>query len=188
MSVGTRDRCWERWYRRFRWRRPRRILLLLTAVWVVQGFDLGFTLFAHECGTLLELNPAADWALQRGPGTTILFKVSLVLFGSIILWRYRSRAISEGLLWVVALACVGLSLRWQTYFAYFVEHSTTVELVQPNDAWAAHPAPWFSSVREPQSPTPARDNAYDPGIQAAAGWSERKEQAASAGLPERHMD
>lgn len=132
-----------RWMRRFHENRPRRVLLLLTAVWIVQAFDLGFTLVAHREEAFEELNPAADWALQRGAIGAIVFKVVLVLLGSVILWCCRKRILSECLLWLVFAACVGLSLRWRDYFAYALDSPRDIATVQSDDVSARPGASWM---------------------------------------------
>lgn len=135
------------WFRRFRHNRPRRVLLLLAAVWIVQGFDLGFTIIAHQGGTFAELNPAASWALQRGATGAIIYKGVLVGAASVILWCCRKRALSECLLWLVVAACVGLSLRWRDYFAYFADSSHDVAIVQQDDVSVRSGLPWADARR-----------------------------------------
>jgi hypothetical protein len=134
MRAAVADNPGERWCRRFHRNRPRRILLLLTAVWIVQGFDLGFTLVAYQSGTFAELNPAGGWLLQRGPVAVIVFKASLVLLASVILWCGRTRLLSECLLWLVAAACVGLALRWHDYFTFFHENEHDIAIVQSDES------------------------------------------------------
>ncbi len=130
------------WMQRLSEHRPKRVLLLLAAIWIVQGFDLGFTLFAHQCGTFAEMNPAAAWLLDRGPIWAVLFKVGLVLLGTVILWRYRTRAVSEGALWLVMGACVGLSLRWRDYFEYFADNAHMVQLIHVDEVSLHRPMPF----------------------------------------------
>lgn len=120
------------WVLRWEHARPRRVLLLLAAVWIIQGFDLGFTVFAHEYGMFLELNPLGAWALQYGPIGAILFKAAMLAFSSIILWCFRKRLLSECLLWLVVFACVGLALRWQNYIAILAENPTNTPLEDPD--------------------------------------------------------
>lgn len=132
LSASFHKQDWHRWYRLFRLRRPMRVLLLLAAVWIVNGFDLGFTLFARQTTWFTELNPAADWALRQGTAVAVLFKVLLVGTASAILWRCRRLALSEGLLWVFALMCVGLSLRWHNYFEFFADGRNVQLLALPD--------------------------------------------------------
>jgi hypothetical protein len=146
------------WFQHFRRNRPRRILLLLAAVWIMQGFDLGFTVVAHRCESFAELNPVARWALQRGATGAIVYKVTLVLLGSVILWCCRRRVLSECLLWLVVAACVGLSLRWRDYFHYFVEDAQGAAVVQPGDASIPPRIPWVESLRAPDKPVAAAES------------------------------
>jgi len=133
MRAAIADKPGESWCRRFHRNRPRRVLLLLAAVWIVQGFDLGFTLVAYQSGTFAELNPAGGWLLQRGPVAVIVFKAALVLLASVILWCGRTRLLSECLLWLVAAACVGLALRWRDYFTFFHENVHDIAIVQSDE-------------------------------------------------------
>ncbi|MBN1490838.1 MAG: hypothetical protein JXA69_13050 [Phycisphaerae bacterium] len=133
MRTGT--QCEHRaipWAQRLEHARPRRVLLLLAAVWIIQGFDLGFTVFAYEYGMFQELNPLGAWALQYGPIGAILFKAAMLAFSSVILWCFRKRLLSECLLWLVVFACVGLALRWQNYIEILAENPANTPLGVPD--------------------------------------------------------
>lgn len=127
-SLGT-----DAWRARFRLARPRRILLLLIGVWIVQVFDLGFTLFAHRTGTLSELNPIGEWALQRGAPVVIAFKATLLLGGTVVLWRYRREYLSEALLWFVAGVCVALSVRWHQCIKIVADNWEDIQYMHVNN-------------------------------------------------------
>lgn len=92
--------------------RARRILLLLAGLWLMNAFDLTFTLHAHACGLLVEANPVAHAILPMGPGVLILFKAVLVGFSSWVLLRYRRQILVECVAWLATSAYVIVSFRW----------------------------------------------------------------------------
>lgn len=98
-------------------RRDRRFAWLLIGVWIVNCFDLELTLLAAQQRMLWEVNPVVGNLLPFGPKALMCYKFALLTFGSLILWRYRRYRIASLALWVVAIACVILSLVWyQMYF------------------------------------------------------------------------
>lgn len=132
-------------------------------MWLIQGFDLGFTICAAEGRTFTEANPLGAWALQHGPRGAILFKASLLTFSTAVLWRFRSRLISECLLWIVMAACVGLSLRWHDYYRLAADSAEDVvrvntEILFPSPPWAhrivsaAQGGRLANSLLQPQGP------------------------------------
>jgi hypothetical protein len=96
--------------------RERRLLLLLLFVWTVNMFDLGFTLLAHEQRLLVELNPLARGLFAYGSGAVMVYKLSLLVFGSLVLWRFRRHPSAEAAAWVVAGSCVLLALLWHSLY------------------------------------------------------------------------
>ena len=98
-------------------RRDRRFVCLLIGVWIVNCFDLELTLLAAQQRMLWELNPLVSGLISFGPKALTFYKFALLAMGSLILWRYRQYRIASVALWVVAIACVILSLVWyQLYF------------------------------------------------------------------------
>jgi hypothetical protein len=97
-------------------RREHRVLLLLAGAWLVNLFDLGFTLLARQQGLMTELNPLADHFLNRGARAVILYKLVLLTAGSAVLWWQRRRLLSEAALWGYAVLCMGLALHWHTLY------------------------------------------------------------------------
>src|SRR5262245_33165253 len=71
--------------------RGRRLLLLLIGVWLVNLFDLGFTLVACQQRLMTELNPLAQYVMSWGTPALIVYKFVLVASGSAILWWQRRR-------------------------------------------------------------------------------------------------
>lgn len=104
---------------RFLSARSRRVLLLLAAVWIINGFDLVFTLLAERDGILHEQNPIARALLPHGELVVALFKVSLVAGASVLLWRCRAHRCTElaAILAVLVYACV--ALQWKACYDTF---------------------------------------------------------------------
>jgi hypothetical protein len=97
--------------------RERRLLLLLAGIWIVNLFDLGFTLLALEQRLLVELNPLATWLLPYGPTALAGYKLVLVSLGTAILWCYRRHHLAETAVWVIAILCVMVALTWYRLYA-----------------------------------------------------------------------
>lgn len=98
-------------------RQDRRFVWLLIGVWIVNCFDLELTLLAAHQRMLWELNPVVGRLLPFGPKGLTCYKFALLGFGSLVLWRYRRHRVAVIALWIVAIACVALSLVW--YELYF---------------------------------------------------------------------
>jgi hypothetical protein len=111
--------------RRPRWfggwlNRSRRVLLTLTAVWVVAVFDLGFTLSESGTRMFVELNPFAAHLLGGSASLVIAYKFGLLSLGTVILLWLRKHFIAELGCWFLLAAKVYLALRWLSYFDYLV--------------------------------------------------------------------
>ncbi len=115
-------------------RQDRRFAWLLIGVWVVNCFDLELTLLAAQQRMLSELNPVVGRLLPFGPKALTCYKFALLGFGSLVLWRYRWHRMATVALWIVAIACVGLSLAW--YQLYFGAEPTWGGI---NTAWIVSP-------------------------------------------------
>ena len=101
-------------------RRPIRVAVLLLAVWVLNGFDLLFTILATRIGAFTELNPVAAIVLDSGNYAILAaYKISLVGLGSWILWHYRNVRFSEIGCWMMAMLYGGVALRWHRYYEIF---------------------------------------------------------------------
>src|SRR5882672_1251507 len=97
--------------------RPVRVFLLLAAVWLLNGFDLLFTILADKLGCFIELNPLAAALLDDGDyAGIILFKIALVGGGTFILWHLRRHRLAEMSTWLVAFLYVGLAFRWYRFY------------------------------------------------------------------------
>jgi hypothetical protein len=94
--------------------RSHRVICLVLGVWLLNGFDLAFTILAHQHGLLHEENPLARRMLSHGTTSIVLFKIGLVLIGSYPILRFRMRRISELAAVLVLAAYVMLAIRWST--------------------------------------------------------------------------
>ncbi len=96
--------------------RPRRVLWVLAAVWVLSGFDLGFTMVAHAYGHFTELNPIAADMLSQPWYHVTGFKFISLSAGSVILLMLSRHKIAELGSWLLLAAYVFVALRWYDYF------------------------------------------------------------------------
>lgn len=101
----------------FRWlTRSRRVLLLLAAVWVLNIFDLGFTLVETTHGHFTELNPIAAHILDGPEYVLICFKLGLLTFGSVILLTLRTLRLAELGCWMLLATYIYVAVRWYAYY------------------------------------------------------------------------
>ena len=99
--------------------RSHRVICLVLGVWLLNGFDLTFTILSHQQGVLHEENPLARHMLQYGTTPMILFKTGLVLVGSYPLLRFRTARITEMAAFLVLVAYVLLAIRWSTCYELY---------------------------------------------------------------------
>ncbi|KPK86048.1 MAG: hypothetical protein AMJ81_02160 [Phycisphaerae bacterium SM23_33] len=96
-------------------RRARRVALLLAGAWLINGFDLAFTLLATGHRHFVELNPIAASIIHNTPAL-VAYKVFFVAFGSLILLRFRTRLLTEVGCWSVCAIYSGLAGMWWRYY------------------------------------------------------------------------
>lgn len=110
------------WERSVKWlvaARSHRVLCLVAGIWLINAFDLTFTILSHEQGMLVEMNPVAQHMLDCGVPSLLLYKIGLVFIGSYPLLKFRSMRITEWGSIVVLLAYATLAVRWSDcYDAY----------------------------------------------------------------------
>ena len=114
------DSSW--WTRFIHWAvdaRSHRVICLVLGIWLLNGFDLTFTILSHEQGVLQEQNPVARHMLQYGTASVVLFKIGLVLIGSYPLLRFRRARITELGSYVIFAAYAFLAFRWSTCFELY---------------------------------------------------------------------
>lgn len=99
--------------------RSHRVVCLVGGIWLLNAFDLAFTLLSHEQGMLHEQNPLARHMLQNGAASIALYKVGLVLIGTYPLLKFRTARIAEMASMVVLLAYAALSIRWSVCYELY---------------------------------------------------------------------
>jgi len=103
--------------RSFAWlNRPRRVLLVLAAVWVVNIFDLGYTLLESLHSQFVELNPLAAELMERQPELLIFYKAGLLAPSSLILLIHRRKRATELACWLLLGAYLYVGLCWALYY------------------------------------------------------------------------
>lgn len=101
----------------FRWlNRPRRILLALAGMWVINAFDLGYTMLESNRVNFVELNPLAAQLLDGPHHGLVTYKAGLVLAGSVILLALRRQRLAEYSAWMLLGAYVLVAIRWNSYY------------------------------------------------------------------------
>ena len=111
--------------------RSHRVICLVLAIWLLNGFDLTFTILAHEQGLLEEQNPLAQKFLSNGPVSVILFKVGFVLAGSYPLLRYRRARITEMATLTILVAYGLLAVHWsECYKLYTLTSGAPVNIAE----------------------------------------------------------
>jgi hypothetical protein len=107
--------------------RAHRIICLVLGIWVLNAFDLAFTVISHQQGMLHEENPLARHMLERGTTSIVLYKSGLVLIGSYPLLRFRTARITELGSYVILAAYAWLALRWSTCVELYTFSATGAE-------------------------------------------------------------
>src|SRR4051812_16957772 len=96
--------------------RHRRVAELIGILWLLSLADLLFTLWAHFFTPFNELNPVANFMLNRGlVPSLILFKLVVTAIGTRIFWRLRRHGRAELALWALVGVYVILTVRWSNY-------------------------------------------------------------------------
>ncbi len=107
--------------RGYRLTRPRRVLFVLAAVWVLNMFDLGFTMVAHVHGHFTELNPIAAGMLSGPWYHVATFKFVSLGAGTIILLMLARHKVAELGSWLLLATYVFVAARWYRYFDDMLE-------------------------------------------------------------------
>jgi hypothetical protein len=106
----------------FRWLiRPRRVLLLLTAVWIVNIFDLGYTLLESIRRDFIEVNPLAAKLVGASPEALVVYKAALVVVSSAILLAHRRQRIAELACWFLFAIHLYVGICWARYYEDMLE-------------------------------------------------------------------
>lgn len=98
--------------------RQRRILMLLSVLWLLATIDLGFTLWAQRYAMLEEFNPIARRLFDNGRVQAVIaYKIATLMIGSTIFWITRRRTSTEVGLWGLAMVYVLVMFQWSTVTA-----------------------------------------------------------------------
>jgi hypothetical protein len=106
-AVATRDRGL---------RRAHRILLVLAGIWVLNLFDLGYTLHQSQARHFTEMNPVAARLLNQPPLVLCAYKLSLLITGTAILVWLRRHAVAELACWLLLSCYFYVAIRWLVYY------------------------------------------------------------------------
>lgn len=99
--------------------RSHRVVCLIAGIWLINAFDLIFTILSHQQGLLVEQNPLARQMLAQGIPSLVLYKIGLVFIGSYPILKFRTARISEWGALIVLIAYTTLAVRWSDcYEAY----------------------------------------------------------------------
>jgi hypothetical protein len=99
--------------------RSHRVICIVLGIWLLNGFDLTFTILTFEQGMLHEENPVARYILQYGTPSVVLFKIGLVLIGSYPLLRFRQKRVAELGAFTILAAYALLSVHWSFCFEQY---------------------------------------------------------------------
>lgn len=101
--------------------RPRRVLFILAAVWVLNLFDLHYTLLEAPQRHFRELNPVAAQLLCGPPHLLIAYKLLLVAIGSAIMLSLRNHRATELGCWLIFATYAFVGVCWQAYYAHAMD-------------------------------------------------------------------
>jgi hypothetical protein len=97
--------------------RPRRVAVLLLAIWAFNLLDLHFTLTESLTRSwFVEANPVAAFVLGTSVTATVVYKATMLALGTGILWWLRRRAVAELASWLLTLTCLSLMVQWYQYY------------------------------------------------------------------------
>ena len=110
------------------------MICVVLGIWLLNGFDLTFTVLSHQQGMLHEENPLARHMLQNGVASIMLYKIGLVLIGSYPLLRFRRARITELGTYVILAAYALLAIHWAScYELYAMSGVESVDLAGLED-------------------------------------------------------
>lgn len=99
--------------------RPRRVLFVLVALWLINAFDIVLTVAAHQQGLLNESNPIAARLLVLSPMALLVYKLAMVAFSSTVLLIHRRLLLAEiaatGTMVIYAIVAVRWRLCYELY-------------------------------------------------------------------------
>ena len=133
-SMAAAPACRRRSARVIEWiveARSHRVICLVLGIWLLNGFDLAFTILSHDQGMLHEENPLARHMLAYGTASIVLFKIGFVLIGTYPLLRFRTARITEMGSFVILFAYAFLAVHWsQCYDLYSFTATHNVDMAE----------------------------------------------------------
>lgn len=99
--------------------RVRRVVLMLTLLLLVNGFDLTFTIMASRTDFFKEANPVAQ-PLIGCPGGLAAFKLFMVFFAAAVFLTFRRHWLTEVGCWLMTVAYFALAGVW---WAFYFRHA-----------------------------------------------------------------
>jgi hypothetical protein len=99
--------------------RPRRVVFALGLIWILNVFDVVFTLLAFRIGEFREGNPLAREFVYAGE-SLIAYKVMTVGLASLLLILLWRRKLTEIACWAGFGGYLLLSVLWAAYFSLLV--------------------------------------------------------------------
>ncbi len=98
--------------------RPRRVLLVLAAVWVINVFDLGYTLAESLYSGFIEMNPLAAKLVAGPPAVLVSYKTALLTVSSTILLIHRRHRVAELGCWFLLGVYLYVAVCWWLYYEH----------------------------------------------------------------------
>jgi len=95
--------------------RARRVVLLLLCLWLLNIFDLVFTILGSRLEHFEELNPLARHLLDH-PAALTAFKLALLSFTSVVFVIFRRHWLTEFGCWCLATVYTVLAAVWLSYY------------------------------------------------------------------------
>lgn len=94
------------------------MLLALAAVWVINVFDLGYTLLESFHNEFVEMNPFAARLIGASPGALVIYKSVLLTISSTILLMYRRHRVAELGCWFLFAVYLHVAVCWWLYYEH----------------------------------------------------------------------
>lgn len=117
-------------------------MLLILLLWILNGFDLAFTVMAGDLGQFIEGNPLARWVLDD-PYAVYSFKIGSMALATAILFVFRRHRAAEAACWGLCAVYALLSVYWLNFFLDYrrrqldtrrpprASYALTIELERP---------------------------------------------------------
>ena len=98
-------------------RRARRVVLMLVLLWIINMFDLSFTMIARQIGGFVEANPVAAHVV-RDSLSLVIFKLTMLVCATLILFTFRRHLWTEVGCWLLAAVYTTLAFVWHLYYLH----------------------------------------------------------------------